>query len=388
MKILVLPSWYPPKGGRFFQELSEALLKENNSVDVLVNEVSSIKTFRFDSFFNKTVHSNESGLNVYRSTFYNIPKFDFLSNKLWIKQTFKSYVEYAKHAGHPDIIHVHSSIWAGVVAQMINKAFSVPYVITEHRSRFIYNTGEAKKMLPDKFFPYIKKALKSASLITTVSPALNAKLIDIESSVKVKIITIPNTVDVNDFQFSEITEPKNDFIWFSLGNLTHVKGMDILLNAFSEVVKKSKKTIIMRIGGDGPEYNKLFQLRKKLQLEKNVAFLGNLTRKQVIKEMRNSHAFVLPSRFEAFGVVYIEALSCGIPVVGTDAGGQSSIINKDNGYLVESESVEKLTEAMDQMMKNYNSFNKHEIRDFVVSKYEKSVVAKEYCKQFSKIINE
>ena len=387
MKILVLPSWYPPKGGRFFQELSEALLKENNSVDVLVNENSSIKNFNFDSFFNNNIHSDETGLNVYRSTFYNIPKLDFLSNKLWIKQTFKSYVKYAKQAGHPDIIHVHSSIWAGVVAQMINEKFSVPYVITEHRSRFIYNTDEAKKMLPKKFFPYIKKALKAASLITTVSPALSTKLIDIESSVKSKIITIPNTVDVNDFQFSEITEPKNDFIWFSLGNLTHVKGMDILLHAFSEVVKKSNKSVLLRIGGSGPEYNKLFQLRKKLKLGKNIAFLGNLTRKQVIKEMRNSHAFVLPSRFEAFGVVYIEAMSCGIPVVGTDAGGQTSIVNKDNGYLVEPENPKELTEAMDQMMKNYTSFNKQEIRDSVISKYEKSVVAKEYCKQFSKIVN-
>jgi len=386
MKILVLPSWYPPKGGRFFQELSETIHLQNNEVDILVNEINSIKTFRVFKKKSGQV-KNEFGLNVYRNFFYNIPKFDFFSNKLWIKRTYKQYVKYAEKNGHPDIIHVHSSIWAGVVAQKIHKKHFVPYVITEHRSRFIDNTDEAKNLLPKKFYPYIKAALKSASLITCVSPALKQKLIDIESSVKEKNIIIPNTVDVNDFKFSETFVSKEPFIWFSLGNLLQVKGMDILLQAFSEHIKRVDNKIFLRIGGDGPEKNKLIQLCKNLKIEKNVIFLGHLERNKVIKEMQNSHAFVLSSRFEAFGVVYIEAMSCGKPVIGTDAGGQSSIINSENGYIVESENYLKLADAMNKMIEEYAGFDKKKIREEVVLKYEKNTIAKQYCSEFQKIVN-
>ncbi len=383
MKILVLPSWYPPKGGRFFKELNEAISEQGVEIDVLVNEIISIKEFNINKLIKKNIYTNENGLNVYRSYFYNIPKLDFFSNRLWIKNTFRRYKEYVKQNGQPDIIHVHSSIWAGVTASIINKIFSTPYIISEHRSRFIFNSPKARKMLDNRYIPLVKKALKNASVITTVSPALNPKLIEIEPTVKDKIISIPNTVDVEDFLFTQIKEPTNKFIWFSLGNLTQVKGMDILISAFAEVVRKYGNNVELRIGGDGDEYSKLKKLCKSLNLEKKIIFLKKLDRRTVIKEMRNTHAFVLPSRFEAFGVVYIEALSCGVPVVGTDAGGQSSIINSENGYLVETENTRKLSEAMLDLMKNYNKFNKKEIRKSVIEKYEKNTVAKKYIELYA-----
>jgi len=388
MKILVIPSWYPPKSGYFFQELNEALRQENNDVDVLVNTITSLKKFNPKTLFQKNIYHKENGLNVFRNTFYNIPKLNFLSNKLWIRNTYKRYVEYYKKNGHPDIIHVHSSIWAGVVAYKINKRFSVPYVLTEHRSRFIYNTEEAKKLLPEKYYPLIKNALKNASLITCVSPALSTKLIDIESSVKDKLRIIPNTVDTEDFKLTKIESPKKTFVWFALGKLNPVKGFDILLYAMHDVIKKTEKKISLRIGGDGPEYKNLLRLRKSLNLEKNIVFLGKLTRNEVINEMQKAHAFVLPSRFEAFGVVYIEALACGLPVIGTDAGGQTSIINKQNGCIAEPENPESLARAMLELIKNYSNFNKEEIRNTVIRKYAKNTVAKEYCNQFSDIIND
>lgn len=388
MKILVIPSWYPPKSGYFFQELNEALRQENNDVDVLVNTITSLKNFNPKTLFKKNIYHKENGLNVFRNTFYNIPKLNFLSNKLWIRNTYKRYVEYYKKNGHPDIIHVHSSIWAGLIAYKINKQFSVPYVITEHRSRFIYNTEEAKKLLPEKYYPLLKKALKNASLISCVSPALSTKLIDIEASVKDKLRIIPNTVNTDDFKLTNIESPKNVFIWFALGKLNPVKGFDILLHAMHHVIKKTEKKISLRIGGDGPEYKNLLRLRKSLNLEKNVVFLGKLPRNEVINEMQKAHAFVLPSRFEAFGVVYIEALACGLPVIGTDAGGQTSIINKQNGYIAEPENPESLTCAMLELMKNYSNFNKKEIRNAVIQKYAEKTIAKEYCKQFSDIIND
>ncbi len=388
MKILVIPSWYPPKSGFFFQELNEAILHEKNTVDVLVNTVTSIKQLKISDFFHKNIYYNEAGLNVFRSNFYNIPKLNFISNRLWIKNTVKRYIEYSEKNGHPDIIHAHSSIWAGVAAYRIYKKFSIPYVITEHRSRFIFNTPEAEKMLPEKYFPLLQPALKNASHITCVSPALCPKLTDIEKSVETKTVVIPNTVDSDKFKPGKTKNSENEFKWFSLGKLNPVKGFDILLKAMSILINNTDKTVTLRIGGDGREYKNLRKLSENLNLTKNVVFLGNLDKNIVVKEMQKAHAFVLPSRFEAFGVVYIEAAACGLPLVGTDAGGQASIINEKNGYLAKPENPEILAETMLKMMRNYQSFDKKEIRNETIKKYDKQTIAKKYCNLFSKIINE
>ncbi len=387
MKILVIPSWYPPKSGHFFQELSEALHSENNQVDVLVNTNTSLKKFEYKNLFKKNVFHNESGLYVYRSVFYKIPKLNFLSSKLWVRKTYKLYLKYSKTHGHPDIIHTHSSMWAGVVAEKIHKRFSIPYVISEHRGRFVYNTEESKKLLASKYLPLIQKALKKASLITCVSPALCPKLIDIEPSVKEKLNIIPNTIDSENFTLSTLKHPETEFIWFSLGKLYPVKGFDILLKALKIVKSKSDKNVSLKIGGDGEDYKKLSALKKSLNLDTNVTFLGHLNKKEVISEMQDSHAFVLSSRFEAFGVVFIEANACGLPIVGTNVGGPSYIINKQNGVSVESENPEKLAEGMLFVMENYSKYNKQEIRNMTIKKYDKHHIAKKYCDEFSKIIS-
>lgn len=385
MKILIIPSWYPPNGGHFFQELSESIHQQGHSVDVLVNENISIKKLNLKKAFCNNKLSHENGLKVYRNYFYNIPKSDIINYKLWIKKYFKKYKNYAKQNGHPDIIHVHSTIWGGAVAALINKNFSIPYIITEHRSRFVYNTNEAKRLFKPQYIPDIKEALLHASRITTVTPALNAKLIDIEKSVKNKIISIPNTIDTKLFKPKD--NKNNTFTWFSLGNLEHVKGMDILLKAFSEVNKKYPDANL-NIGGHGSQYNNLQELSEKYNLEKKVSFLGKLAKEEVANQMQNADSFVLATRFEAFGVVFIEALACGTPIIGTKVGGPEYIIDKKNGILVEPENSEALSTAMITLMENYSQYNKKEISRTAANKYDKNIVAKKYCSLFEEVLNE
>ncbi len=388
MKILVIPSWYPPNGGRFFEELSIALLSQEVSVDVLVNEPVSIKKIFSFLFFSKPKFQKENGINVYRAKILNIPRLTFLNNKRWIKKTYKHYLLYSKQYGHPDIVQAHSCIWAGAVAQKIKAAFSVPYVISEHRSRFIFNSTEAKKLLPEKFYPIIKKSLFYANFITVVSDGLIPKITDIEPSIKNRITNIPNTVDKKDFTLSNAVIEKSSFTWFSLGNLEYVKGFDILLNAFSLLLTQYKKNVFLIIGGKGSEKKNLIALSKKLNLSKNVSFKGKLSRAEVINEMKQADAFVLSSRFEAFGVVYIEALASGLPIVGTNAGGQQSIFSESNGILVNSESPKELFLAMKTIQENNSDYNKQKIRQDALIKYEKSVVAKKYISLFKSILND
>ena len=98
------------------------------------------------------------------------------------------------------------------------------------------------------------------------------------------------------------------------------KGQADLLRAFAERFA-GDPSVRLGIGGDGPERGRLHELAGSLAIAEQVDWLGALDRDGVRQAMCEADAFVLPSRLETFGVVVIEALACGLPVVATRSGG-------------------------------------------------------------------
>jgi len=109
-----------------------------------------------------------------------------------------------------------------------------------------------------------------------------------------------------------------------------------------------------------------------------IRFEGQMERETVKQRMQESQAFVLASRFEAFGVVFIEAMACGIPVIGTYSGGPPDFVENQHGILVEADSPSELAEAMQEIKNRYQSFNRENIRADAVSKFSREAVALQY----------
>lgn len=118
----------------------------------------------------------------------------------------------------------------------------------------------------------------------------------------------------------------------------------------------------LKIGGDGPLRKQLESKAKDLEIERQVIFTGLLSREKVLREMKNCDVFVLSSTFETFGVVLIEALACGKPVVATKCGGPEDIVNSTNGYLVPKKNVRALGNAMEDICLNIDKFDPYQIR--------------------------
>lgn len=377
MKVLVLPSWYMPNGGEFFRDQSLALKNLGHDVTVATIEPLSIKKPNKINFFNlKKIHDGtEFNLHTIRKKYISIPK----AEKISIEQQTKEFIQlveyYIERYGRPDIIHVHSTIWASLAAAEIKIKYNIPYVITEHRGRFVKNQFVNPKELKTLYNDYISRGLGFSSKVITVSNALQKGLIAYEESIQNKLVTIPNMVDDNFFDLKlNITKDKNDFVFFSLAGLVPLKGFDLLIKAFKEIVKNNKRTILY-IGGDGPEKTKILSLIAKYSMEKNVQLLGPLKKNEVKKYMQLADVFVLPSKYEAFGVVYIEALVSGTPIIAAKSGGPEDIVEDYNGLIVENEDVMDLAKAMTTMLVNVNKYKKEEIRNKAIEKYSEKSVA-------------
>ncbi|HHV71637.1 MAG TPA: glycosyltransferase family 4 protein, partial [Clostridia bacterium] len=146
---------------------------------------------------------------------------------------------------------------------------------------------------------------------------------------------------------------KEELVILSVANLIPRKGLDILIKAFSLVSKNSPSRAVLRIVGDGPERKKLQQLAEELELKEQVVLLGRKNHAEVNREMANCDIFCLPSWHEGFGVVYLEAMAYGKPVIGCkNQGINDLVVDGINGFLVGEGDVLGLANCLRELMIN------------------------------------
>lgn len=382
MKVLIVPSWYPTElssiDGIFFQE--QAIALQRNGIDVIVAypEVRSLRRFKKFKLQSGIHYELEKGVKTYRRKGYNyLPPVMNLVRRRYLVWLEKLYDKIVIEQGKPDIIHAHSILYGGWAAAQIAKKHNIPLVVTEHST--FYSRG----LITEEQKPYIRECLTIAQEVIAVGPGLQKDL-SVYSDKQVKII--PNIVDTNRFNTMHEAGAKNEkFRFFTLAFLTHKKGIDILLRAFANDFTNNEEVELI-IGGEGEEKSNLMALTKELNIEGQVTFLGELSREQAALEMKKCDSFVLPSRYETFGVVFIEALACGKPIVATRSGGPDMIVNEANGLLVDVEDVEGLATAMKSIVNNYERYNKQEIIKDCYNRFSEEAVCKKVIKLYKALL--
>jgi len=151
---------------------------------------------------------------------------------------------------------------------------------------------------------------------------------------------------------------------------------------------KGSKKVRLEIGGDGPYLKPLKELVRQEELEEQVLFLGRLGREQVLHKLLQADALVLSSHYETFGIVLIEALACGKPVVATRCGGPECIVDQTNGLLVETNNIQDLSLAMLDIQKNIATYDRISIRNSCIEKFGQATVISQIKKVYSTVLNE
>jgi glycosyltransferase involved in cell wall biosynthesis len=377
MHILVIPTTYPSKhsqvSGIFFQDQARALKRSGFKVGVIAPIFRSLRIasrglFRYESGMTIDI---EDGIPTYRYHQWAwLSKFGKGDHILWERAARHLFNQYTQVYGKPDVIHAQEAHYAGVFASKLKREHAIPYVLTEHSSFY------ARGLIRDWQMPGLKYAFRNANHRVVVSPQLGTVLENTFGKEVCPWTPIPNILDARLSHFplpvKDLTSGSHRFL--NVAIMTTIKGQVDLLQAFFKAFKRTED-VQLRLGGDGPLREELQRLTVELGIENIVHFLGTLNREQVLKEMQGCDAFVLSSHYETFGVVLIEALACGKPVLATACGGPESIINAHNGLLVPPKDIEALADGLIKMVQNSSRYDPQRIRKDCLDRFGEDVVA-------------
>ena len=379
MHIMFIPSWYSnvrnKVHGSFFKEQALELQKAGVKVTVAYNEVWPLTMLGKIHEEKGLKYNVEDGLKTYRYKNYNyIPK-NPLMFKVFNKRMEKLYKEIVKKEGAIDIIHAQSSLWGGISAAYIAEKYNIPLVITEHSS------VERGPYVKKSYIPFICDSYKKAQKVITVGNGLKNEIESLSGRQDIEVIG--NLVDLSKFTIKK--RIKNEkFIFFSLAFLEGEKGFDTLIKSFAKKFKD--KEAVLYIGGDGSQRSWLEDLTVENGVKDQIIFLGALSRDDVSKWMNKCDCFVLPSRYETFGVVYIEALASGRPVIGALNGGAEDIINNLNGYLIPIDDIDILAEKMIEVYDNIESYDEEEIRIDCLKRFSPKVIVNKIISVYKEVL--
>jgi glycosyltransferase involved in cell wall biosynthesis len=364
MHILLLTSSYKSEfntvSALFFRDQALALKNNKCQVGVLCPLPISFKSVWIrKSIAFKDEEYDDNGIYTYVSPFLSIPKSFERSQKIRFRLGKQMFEKYIIKNGKPDIIHVHSFL-IGELALWIKEKYSVPFVVTEHSSGFF------RKVYSQKTINFAKTIYSNSKACIAVSEQFCKLLTDLFN---ISFKYIPNVVDTSFFTLREKSD-RDEYVFLNIGHLDEKKNQAELIRAFSNQFKGNQK-YQLKIVGQGVDFDTLRNLIDELEIYNQVHLLGKKSREEVKEIIQKSDCFVLASRFETFGVVLIEAMSCGLSVLSTKSGGPESIITDDKlGMLCEHDELEK---GFIEMTKK--KFDSKLIRDYVLDHFSEEVVA-------------
>ena len=373
MNILIVTRGYPslkyPGNGIFEFDQARALAEAGNKVILAAVDLRSFRRWRKWG----VKHFMKDGVEIYT---INIPVGRVPHCILRYAGQFGICILYRlikrKHC-EPDIVHAHFLLMAEI-ALALKPQLSAAFVVTEHWSAL----NNKYETFPQWVKDNARDIYSQYNKVIAVSAALSDS---IKKNFGIDPVVVPNMLDPvflsNDVKHTE----HMDFTFVFVGNCISGKSPLECIKAFYEAFHRDKfatydgRKINLRFIGDGILMNDCRQLIKKLQLEKNVFMMGRKTRNIVAEVLRASDCFVLPSKRETFGVAYIEAMACGLPVIATKCGGPECFVNKNNGVLIPTNDERALIDAFQYMLHNINKYNKECIANDIQKKYSPQTIA-------------
>ena len=311
-------------------------------------------------------------------TFGDLNDSDFSKYMLAFNNLLQEEIE----SNRPDVIH-GQHVW---VLPSLAVKHEIPLVLTAHGTDLMgYDNWP-------RFRQYAQCAIDACKSVISISKDNCLLLEERFPESKNKIVMMRNGYDPSVFHREKLSrgeilriygieeeEFKDRKIVIYAGKLTQMKAVDVLLQAVRIYESRLPETLTL-IVGDGEERKELEQLAEELSLT-SVRFLGNVNQQALRRLYNVSDISVVPSRREAFGLVALEAMACGIPVVATNSGGLPDFVNDEVGVLVQPENPQDLADGIQTALLRADSPSfpewRVQIADYARTQYAQDVIIHE-----------
>lgn len=381
-KVLFISQWYPhrydPMFGLFVRKHAEAAGRLNN-VKVLYIHPSSQNT-RFETTIQEK--NNITEITVY-----------YPAKNISLKERILKFANYliAYNIGfkalqelqfRPDLIHANILTRTGLIALWYSKKLKVPYVITEHWSRYLPIRNEYTGFFRKRATELI---VKHSSAIFPVSSNLQEAMQNhgLKNS---NYIVINNVVD--DFFFQPIQQNIRN-----KKRILHISCFDEKAKNIKGILRAAKELCELRSDfelvfiGTGLDYPDVYEFHKSLDFPENtVTFLGELSPTEVGDQIKNCDLTIMFSNYENSPVVIAESLACGKPVLSTNVGGIPELINDTNGILINPKDEKKLTYKLDYMLNHLSDYKAELISEQAKHLFSYQAVAQKITNEYTQII--
>lgn len=394
MLILFLNKWYPnldnPNSAIFIRKHAKAVSLFANVISFHIAPSKKIKKlFKIDNFLDENI---DTIIIYYKKTH---PIFDVF---FYLISILIGIFILSKNYKKIDLIQVNITASFMLFIALYFKFFKkIKFIILEHSTFYprIVNKIDKLDIIKKILLLFIKWFSLFSEGIICVSESLKNAMQKI--GFKNKFYIIPNVVfeeneniKINNYNSIKF---KYEIKIISVSNLIDktknisnlLNGFKIFLNTYKEEFKNNE--IILDIYGDGKDKEKLIKLANELDLlNKNVFFKGAIDNKKLKELMPSYDFFVMFSKVETFSVATLEAMLCGLPVIATKSGGPEEYLKPQYGILIDNNNIDQLVNAFYFMCKNYQSFDRKRISDFVKENYSYKNISFQFKKLYESIL--
>ena len=343
---IVMLSWeFPPAVigglGQHVWQLSRQLAKAGHDVSVVTpHSLGAPET--------ETVE----GIKVYRAKEVDVSYDDF---HLFVAQTNMNLVERVRNiSSHKKVTIIHAHDWlVGFAARALQNSMKLPIVSTIHALEEGRSNLESPMQIQTAKW---EELLIQHSDVLIVCSMYMKKVVEKRISGEKKVYIIPNGADLSDEESSSVQDFINrrsfSHLVLFLGRMVPEKGITTLIDAAKKIHETYPECLFI-LAGKGPYLSDYKALVRKEGLEKHMLFIGYVNEREKATLLKRCDMLVVPSNYEPFGIVAIEGMAAGKPVIAARTGGLSSIINDgETGFLFEPENVSNLSEKISTLIED------------------------------------
>lgn len=381
MNIVILPSWFRLKSNRtngsFFMEQAVAVAKQGHHVTLIDAQIIPTRRYFKTERDIGIKHYTEDGVELYeyKTCGFMSGHSAALTVRLYQRKVEKILKQVLK-TQKIDVLHAHSFYPAGIAAVALGKKYQIPVVLTEHC------TGLILGWLGKDTYPYVKPTFDAADATVCVTDYFSDYIFD-RYALEKRPMMIGNVLNPM-FQYTDA--PKNEvFTFITVAYQLPKKRINHIISAVEEL-KREGIPVKVHIVGDGPLHADLQRQAEERNVRDCLIFHGNQSRERVYELLQQSNALVHAAIAETFGVVYIEAMATGRPVVSAENGGSLELINEKNGVLAAPDDPHALAEAMKKMIAEYDHFDFKAISEATISRFSEESIGKVYADLYKKVL--